>query len=79
MAGAVGGSAAILVVVVAYICVKTKVTNVNPWATGLSGQLKKALVNGNFAFSLKKLIYSLVLLIVIWLHLLKNHSASFVC
>ena len=54
MAGAVGGSAAILVVVVAYICVKTKVTNVNPWATGLSGQLKKALVNGNFAFSLKK-------------------------
>ncbi|KAH8496848.1 hypothetical protein H0E87_019547 [Populus deltoides] len=46
IAGAVGGTLVILVSIISiYICKINKVS-VNPWATGLSGQLQKAFVTG---------------------------------
>ncbi|KAG6760073.1 hypothetical protein POTOM_036574 [Populus tomentosa] len=46
IAGAVGGTLVILVSIIGiYICKINKVS-VNPWATGLSGQLQKAFVTG---------------------------------
>ncbi|XP_061976055.1 inactive receptor-like serine/threonine-protein kinase At2g40270 [Populus nigra] len=46
IAGAVGGTSVILVSIISiYICKINKVS-VNPWATGLSGQLQKAFVTG---------------------------------
>lgn len=46
LAGAIGGAFVLMVAIIGYLCVKTKVTIVRPWATGLSGQLQKAFVSG---------------------------------
>ncbi|PON51389.1 Tyrosine-protein kinase [Parasponia andersonii] len=46
LAGAIGGATLLVVAIVGYLCIKTKVANVKPWATGLSGQLQKAFVTG---------------------------------
>jgi hypothetical protein len=53
IAGAVGGTLVILVSIISiYICKINKVS-VNPWATGLSGQLQKAFVTGMSFFLVK--------------------------
>ena len=53
IAGAVGGTLVILVSIISiYICKINKVS-VNPWATGLSGQLQKAFVTGMSLFLVK--------------------------
>lgn len=51
VAGAIGGATLLLVAIVGYLCMKTNVAIVKPWATGLSGQLQKAFVTGNSFFS----------------------------
>lgn len=49
IAGIVGGSVFLLVTAVgAFLCRSNKVVTVRPWATGLSGQLQKAFVTGQF-------------------------------
>lgn len=46
LVGVLGGAVLLLFLISGiYIC-KTKVANVRPWATGLSGQLQKAFVTG---------------------------------
>ncbi|CAJ1971045.1 unnamed protein product [Sphenostylis stenocarpa] len=46
LAGVVGGVVSILFSSIGIYLCKTKVTNVRPWVTGLSGQLQKAFVTG---------------------------------
>lgn len=46
VAGSIGGATVLVVAIVAYLCITSKVANVKPWATGLSGQLQKAFVTG---------------------------------
>ncbi|KAL6128058.1 hypothetical protein ACLB2K_071416 [Fragaria x ananassa] len=47
MAGAIGGGASLVILVVGlYFYGRNKAATVNPWATGLSGQLQKAFVTG---------------------------------
>lgn len=52
LSGVIGGSAFIFLSVVGIgFCRRSKVVTVKPWATGLSGQLRKAFVTGHFPFS----------------------------
>ncbi|KAL1348254.1 hypothetical protein HN51_024224 [Arachis hypogaea] len=45
--GVIGGAALLLITCIGiFLCKINKVTNVRPWATGLSGQLQKAFVTG---------------------------------
>uniref|UniRef100_A0A803NTW5 Protein kinase domain-containing protein n=1 Tax=Cannabis sativa TaxID=3483 RepID=A0A803NTW5_CANSA len=46
VAGSLGGAGVLAVAILAYLCISSKVANVKPWATGLSGQLQKAFVTG---------------------------------
>ncbi|MED6156800.1 hypothetical protein PIB30_017793 [Stylosanthes scabra] len=47
VAGIIGGVAFLVITCIGiYLCKTNKVTNVRPWATGLSGQLQKAFVTG---------------------------------
>ncbi|KAL6131645.1 hypothetical protein ACLB2K_070019 [Fragaria x ananassa] len=56
MAGAIGGGASLVILVVGlYFYGCNKVATVNPWATGLSGQLQKAFVTGIASFKMEKI------------------------
>ncbi|XP_075671133.1 inactive receptor-like serine/threonine-protein kinase At2g40270 isoform X2 [Castanea sativa] len=46
LAGSIGGSLLIILIIGVYLCKSDKVATVKPWATGLSGQLQKAFVTG---------------------------------
>lgn len=64
-----GGSASlVLLAIVIYFC-RSKVSVVKPWATGLSGQLQKAFVTGNyFYFELPSMLLYIDLLIGVLLN-----------
>lgn len=46
LAGVIGGAVFLVISSIGIYLCKTKVANVRPWATGLSGQLQKAFVTG---------------------------------
>lgn len=51
LGGVIGGAILLVATVGIYLCRCNKVSTVKPWATGLSGQLQKAFVTGNYSFS----------------------------
>lgn len=51
LGGVIGGAILLVAIVGIYLCRSNKVSTVKPWATGLSGQLQKAFVTGNYSFS----------------------------